>query len=500
MPEPRNELIQNRIDKAEAYRARGGNPFVGRFETTHKAADIRANCESLVAAGTAVRVAGRALTLRAFGKANFFHLLDGSGQIQVYVRKGVTAEADFEVFASTMDAGDIVGVEGKVFVTKTGELTVGAERLTLLAKTFRPLPEKWHGLKDVETRYRQRYVDLITNENVRATFLRRARIISGLRRELDARGYVEVETPMMQRIYGGGAAKPFVTHHNDLDMDLYLRIAPELHLKRLLVGGFDKVYEINRSFRNEGISTRHNPEFTMLEIYTAYWDYTDTMRLLEELLRATALKALGATRFVYQGREVDLGPPFARSEMLEMVRDALGLPQSVRLCWGPEGEEGARAALQAAPEDVRRAVLEKKGGGADEILLRLYERCVEPTLWQPTIVCDYPKSLCPLAKSKERDPHTAERFELFVGGLEMANAYSELNDPIEQEACFREQVRRREKGDEEASPMDEDYVRALEQGMPPASGLGIGIDRLVMLLTDSASIRDVILFPLMRPE
>jgi lysyl-tRNA synthetase class 2 len=499
MTKPRDELIQNRIDKAEAYRAGGGNPFVSRYEPTHSAAAIRAEQEEMIAAGATVRAAGRALTIRSFGKASFFHLLDATGRVQIYVKKGLLADADYETFVSTVDTGDILGVEGKVFITKTGELTIGAERLTLLAKAYRPLPEKWHGLKDVETRYRQRYVDLIANEEVRETFRRRSRIVSRLRRELDQRGFMEVETPMMQPIHGGAAARPFVTHHNDLGLDLYLRIAPELYLKRLLVGGFDRIYEINRNFRNEGISTRHNPEFTMLELYTAYWDYTDTMALLEELVRAAAQEVLGGFVLEYEGRPVDLGPPFARRAILDLVRETLALPDSVQLRWGPEGEEGAQRALAAAPPETQQAFREKCRT-SDEILLGLFEILVEKDLWAPTVVHDYPKSLCPLAKTKAGDPHTAERFELFVVGIEMANGYSELNDPLEQEANFREQMRRRELGDEEATPMDEDYVRALEHGMPPASGIGIGIDRLVMLLTDSPSIRDVILFPLMRPE
>jgi len=499
MAEHRGELIQNRINKALSYRSGGGNPFVNRYPTTHKASGIIAARDQLAGSETRVCVAGRALVLRSFGKACFFHLLDESGKIQVYVKSGLTAEKDVETFRAVVDAGDILGVEGKVFVTKTGELTIGAERLQLLSKAYLPLPEKWAGLKDTETRYRQRYVDLIANLDVRTVFRRRSAIVSFLRRTLDARGYMEVETPMMQPVYGGAAARPFITHHNALDMDLYLRIAPELYLKRLLVGGFEKVYEINRNFRNEGISTRHNPEFTMLELYTSWWDYTDTMQLLEDLIRGAAQDVLKTAKVSYQGHEVDLESPFARHRLLDLVHGALSLPDTLQLRWGPAGEQPARAALEAAPPEIRKTVHDKTNS-SDEILLALFEECAEKSLWQPTIVYDYPKSLCPLAKCKEGDPHTAERFELFVAGLEMANAYSELNDPEEQEANFADQARRRAEGDEEATMMDEDYVRALEHGMPPASGLGIGVDRLVMLLTDSASIRDVILFPLMRPE
>jgi lysyl-tRNA synthetase class 2 len=494
-----SELVQNRINKGIAYREAGGNPFANRYEPTHQAAGILAAQETLVDSDTVVRVAGRTLTIRSFGKANFFHLLDATGRIQVYVRKGEVPDEDFEVFRKTIDTGDIVGVEGKVMLTKTGELTICATRIVLLTKAYRPLPEKWHGLKDVETRYRQRYLDLTVNEDTRETFRRRSHIISYIRRELDSRGYLEVETPMMQPIYGGAAARPFVTHHNTLDMTLYLRIAPELYLKRLLVGGFDRVYEINRNFRNEGISVRHNPEFTMLELYTTWWNYLDTMNLLEDLLRGAARAVLGTAKVPYLGREVDFESPFARRKMLDLVREALHLPADVELKWGPEGEAGARKALEAAPAHVQAEV---KGSyeTSDELLVKLFEECAEKNLWQPTVVYDFPKSLCPLAKCSETDPWSAERFEFFVAGLEMANAYSELNDPEEQAANFRGQVERRAKGDEEATMMDEDYVRALEQGMPPASGLGIGIDRLVMLLTDSPSIRDVILFPLMRPE
>jgi lysyl-tRNA synthetase class 2 len=499
MLEERGELIQNRVNKALALAEKGGNPFVNRFEPTHKTQDIHDAKDTLVDTDTVVTVAGRALVLRSFGKANFFHLQDGYGKIQIYVKKGMIADADLELYQSSVDAGDILGVRGKIFVTKTGELTIGAENLWLLSKAYRPLPEKWAGLKDVETRYRQRYLDLIVNWDVREVFQKRSAIISWIRRELDQRGYMEVETPMMQPVYGGATARPFVTHHNTLDMDLYLRIAPELYLKRLLVGGFEKVYEINRNFRNEGISTRHNPEFTMLELYTSWWDYTDTMGLLEDLIRGAAMGVLGGGKVEYQGSTIDLEAPFARRRMLDLVHEALKLPASLQLCWGPKGQDAAEALVQTAPEAFRKDVLQKCES-SDEILVAFFEEYAEKGLIQPTIVYDFPKSLCPLAKRKEDDPHTAERFEFFVAGLEMANAYSELNDPDEQAANFHDQLRRKEKGDEEAGMMDEDYVMALEQGMPPASGLGIGIDRLVMLLTNAPSIRDVILFPLMRPE
>ncbi len=498
-PEKVSELIQIRMDKAAGWREKGNNPFANRYEPTHHAAGIVEKKDELVDKDVNVRVAGRALTIRSFGKANFFHLLDETGRIQIYVRKGEVTDDEFEMFKKVMDAGDIVGVEGPVMVTKTGELTIMAKSLALLTKAYRPLPEKWHGLKDVELRYRQRYLDLTVNEDVRETFRRRSHIVAHIRRELDNRGYLEVETPMMQAISGGATARPFETHHNALDLDLYLRIAPELYLKRLLVGGFERVYEINRNFRNEGISVRHNPEFTMLELYTAWWDYHQTMDLLEDLLRGAARAVLGNAVVPYQGQEIDLESPFARKSLLDLVREGSGLPESVELKWGPDGEAAAEEALKLLPEDAQKEIRAKASSG-DKIMVEIFEHTVEHTLFQPTIVYDYPKSLCPLAKCKEDDPHTAERFEFFVAGLEMANAYSELNDPEEQLANFRQQVEARAAGDDEASMMDEDYVRALEQGMPPASGLGIGIDRLVMILTDSASIRDVILFPLMRPE
>ncbi len=499
MTDKREPLIQNRIDKAHAYREAGGNPFANRWLPDFTASAIHADGQQMIDDETVVRIAGRALTKRSFGKANFFHMQDESGKIQVFVQKGGIDDDSFQIFKKVMDTGDIVGVVGTPFLTKTGELTIRAESLTLLTKAFRPLPEKWKGLTDVETRYRQRYVDLIVNEDVRITFRKRSQLISYIRRTLDDQNYIEVETPMMQPVYGGAAARPFTTHHNSLDMELFLRIAPELYLKRLTTGGFEKVYEINRNFRNEGISVRHNPEFTMLEMYTAWWDYTDSMNMIESLLRGAANDVVGTAKFEYQGKELDFESAFKRVKMLDIIHKTLALPETLHLRWGPEGQETAHAALQVAPDAARHLVIEKCKTG-DEILFALFEECVEHTIWQPTLVYDFPKSLCPLAKCREDDPFTAERFEMFVGGMELANAYSELNDPEEQAENFRAQVARREDGDEEASLMDEDYIRALEQGMPPASGLGIGIDRLAMLLTDSASIRDVILFPLMRPE
>ncbi|MBI1783774.1 lysine--tRNA ligase [Candidatus Sumerlaeota bacterium] len=519
-----SHVIRERHEKAQKLRAAGMNLYAQKFAPTHTAAQVRANQESLVdkqhgesdggPPPPTVVMAGRALLIRSFGKAGFITFSDQTGKFQAYVKKDVTDPAGFELFAHGLDAGDIIGVEGPIFVTKKGELSIQANKLTLLTKSVRPLPSKWHGLKDMELRYRQRYVDLIVNEDVRKTFMLRSKIISTLRSILDARGYMEVETPMMQLIYGGAAAKPFMTHHNALDLDLYLRIAPELFLKRLVVGGLEKVYEINRNFRNEGLSTRHNPEFTMLELYTAYWDYMDTMALTEELIREVVLKMvelkmIETPQLTFMGNEIDLAKPFRRLPILEAVARSLGLHESLKLGWGwnwlqleyhlRHGEDSPSEWTAERSKEVYDKI-RAAGETPDEGIVGVFEQLVEPTLIHPTFVYDYPKSLCPLTKSAERDPAIAERFELFCGGLEMANAYSELNDPAEQLARFQDQVNRRAAGDEEAmNEVDMDYVHALEYGMPPCSGLGIGIDRLVMLITGSVSIRDVILFPLMRP-
>ncbi len=522
-PVDEGRILRDRREKADRMREAGINLYAQRFDPTHSSAQVRANEASLVkpaedtdSAETSespepaqiVRMAGRVILRRPMGKAGFLTFIDESGRFQAYVKRDVTDAAGFELFKKMLDVGDIVGIEGPIFVTRKGELTIQADRLTLLTKAMRPLPEKWHGLKDVEQRYRQRYVDLIANPEVRDTFRQRSAIISSLRSQLDARGYMEVETPMMQLIYGGAAARPFETHHNALDLDLYLRIAPELFLKRLTVGGFERVYEINRNFRNEGISTRHNPEFTMLELYTAYWDYTDTMTLVEELFRKTALDVLGTTEIKYQGNEVDLAEPFVRAPILDLVAAELGLGAEHGLAWGLDSLGSvidlcipAIEKIEAErPEAKSLADAVKAADSADEALMHLFEELAEPGIVQPTFVMDYPKSLCPLTKSSQADPAIAERFELFCCGFELANAYSELNDPDEQLARFEDQVRRGERGDAEAmKEVDHDYVTALQYGMPPASGLGIGIDRFVMLLTDSLSIRDVILFPLMRP-
>jgi len=458
-----DDLLRQRHSRIAEIEALGFQPYGRRFDFTHDIPQILREFSGKTAEELEqrvhVRIAGRVQTIRRMGKAGFAHLLQNGERLQVYIRKDAVPENDFKLY-QLLDLGDIIGVEGYLFRTKTGELSVHAEKLWMMSKTLRSMPEKWHGLEDVETRYRQRYLDLIANPDVARVFVTRAKIISSFRRQLEARGFIEVETPMMQPLYGGAAARPFITHHNTLDLDLYLRIAPELYLKRLLVGGFERVYEINRNFRNEGISTQHNPEFTMLEFYQAYSDYRGMMDLTEELMRQVAIDATGGTVVEYEGEKLDFG--------------------NIR-----------RASMRDLAGDPRLKGME---------LVRRFEDEVEHTLIQPTIVFDHPVESSPLSMRKPDDPEFVERFELYVGGMEIANAFTELNDPQEQRRRFEAQLEMRAKGDEEAHQMDEDYIRALSYGMPPAGGEGIGIDRLVMLLTGSKSIRDVILFPLLRPE
>jgi lysyl-tRNA synthetase class 2 len=487
-----NELVRRRIEKLEALRAGGIDPFGQRFPVSHWAGDLGrryhgAAEDDLAHAGPVV-VAGRVVALRHHGKTCFAHLRDQSGQIQIYARADGLGER-YGLFTD-LDVGDFIGVTGGLFRTRTGELTVAVRSFEFLTKSLRPLPEKWHGLKDVETRYRRRYVDLVMNPQVRETFVLKSRLIREMRAFLDARGFLEVETPMMQTIPGGAAAKPFVTHHNALDLTLYLRIAPELYLKRLVVGGLDRVYEINRNFRNEGISTQHNPEFTMLEFYQAYADYGDLMTLTEEMFLHLGREILGASTLRYQGEEVRLEGPWRRLAFFEAISQAIGSAV------GPEtGEQALRKAAVDAGVPPPKA-----GSGVVAIWKDVFGSLVEPALLQPTFITDFPIELSPLSKRKAGDPRLVDRFELFICRREIANAYSELNDPIDQRQRFEEQVRERERGDEEAHWMDEDFVRALEYGMPPTAGEGIGIDRLAMLFTDSPSIRDVILFPHLRPE
>jgi len=444
--------------------------------------------------GVQVRVAGRILGLRTFGKANFLVLSDGKARVQAYVRQDSVPELDFSVFR-LLDFGDWVGVSGRMFRTKTNELTVWASTLTFLAKCFLPLPEKWHGLTDVETRYRQRYLDLTVNPESRRVFETRGRVVAALRSFLVARGFLEVETPMMQSIAGGALARPFVTHHNALDIPLYLRIAPELYLKRLTVGGIERVFEINRNFRNEGISTQHNPEFTMLEFYWSYADYNDLMAMTEEMMVEVAITAAGSTTLPFGDHQISFAPPFRRLSMREGVCQAAG-----RRLGSNVPQQALRVTADAAALAAQLGIEVSAGAGAGRITAELFEALCEDDLVQPTFVFDFPTEVSPLAKQRPDDPDTVERFELYAGGFEVGNAFSELNDPLEQRRRFEEQLGERASGDAEAHAMDEDYVHALEFGLPPTGGCGIGVDRLVMLLTNSPSIRDVILFPLMRPR
>ncbi len=487
-----NAFIRERLKKLEDLSGDGIDPYPSSFPVTHLAGDLTSRFTSAddatLAAAEPVALGGRVLSLRGHGKASFAHLKDQTGKIQIYVRQDAVGESAYGLFRR-IDVGDFLAVWGRLFRTKTGELTIQAQSLTLLAKSLRPLPDKWHGLTDVEVRYRQRYVDLIANPPVAELFRRRARIVAEIRRFFDARGFLEVETPMMHPIPGGAAARPFMTHHNALDLCLYLRIAPELHLKRCVVGGLERVYEINRNFRNEGLSTQHNPEFTMLEFYQAYADYQDLMILTEDLLPQVARAVCGSETIVYQGREISFAPPWPRLSLEEALVKLGGLsPQALRSANG----------LRAAAEGSGVAV--KPTWGWAKLLVELFEARVEEHLVQPTFITDFPAELSPLAKARTDDPRYAQRFELYVAGLEVANAYTELNDPREQRRRLEAQARARAAGDEEAHFMDEDFLRALEYGLPPTAGEGMGIDRLVMLLTDAPSIRDVILFPLLRPE
>jgi lysyl-tRNA synthetase class 2 len=483
-----DEILRQRHARLAQIKQLGFEPYGHAFEFTHTIPQIlfqysEKTAEEL-AARVDVRVTGRIQSLRRMGKgAGFLHLLQEGKKLQVYIRKDAVDENSFALF-DLLDIGDIIGVRGYLFRTKTGELTIHAEQLFFLSKIMLALPEKWHGLEDVETRYRQRYLDLIANPELRNTFLTRARVIASLRRQLNERGFLEVETPMMQPVYGGAAARPFVTHHNTLDIDLYLRIAPELYLKRLVVGGFDRVYEINRNFRNEGISTHHNPEFTMLEFYQAYTDYRGMMALSTELLRQVAIDATGSERVVYDDETLDFGN----------IRQ-LSMREALTEFW--RGDDKPTLSQVSDPDWLLKHSREKSPGPA---LVELFEQHVEDQLIQPTIIYDFPVEVSPLSKNKPEEPGFVERFELYAAGMELANAFSELNDPQEQRRRFEQQLERKAEGDAEAHVMDEDYVRALSYAMPPAGGEGIGIDRLTMILTNSRSIRDVILFPLLRPE
>jgi lysyl-tRNA synthetase, class II len=491
-------LRQRRANFDELVRL-GIDPYPRKFDRTDTIADLVAahgakGKEDLEASAIRTRTAGRILAIRSFGKASFLVLSDGAARIQAYIRQDSLPEQDFAAF-KLLDFGDYVGVEGKLFRTKTNELTIFASSLQFLAKCFEPLPEKWHGLSDVEIRYRQRYLDLIVNPDSRRVFQVRSQVLASIRGFLNARGYLEVETPMMQPIAGGALARPFVTHHNALDMQLFLRVAPELYLKRLVVGGLERVYEINRNFRNEGISTQHNPEFTMLEFYQAYSDYHELMLMTEEMLAACARDAIGTDQITFGGHQISLAPPFRRISLREGARtkasERLGREVS-------DAELRQRETVAALARALHLAVQPSWGPG--KIATEIFERLNEHDLVQPTFVYDFPTEVSPLSKQKPDDLDTVERFELYIGGFEVANAFSELNDPAEQRRRFEAQLVDRAAGDAEAHAMDEDYIRALEYGLPPTAGEGVGIDRLVMLLTNSPSIRDVILFPLMRPK
>ncbi len=481
------EIFASRVEKLERMRREGKDPYhITKFERTHMAKEIVENFEQLE--GKTVKVAGRIMGARHHGKIAFFDLFDFSGRIQLVASFEKLGDR-YEEALESIDLGDIIGAEGEVFKTRRGEISVNLSHFVVLAKALRPLPEKWHGLRDVEVRYRRRYLDLMVNPEVREIFLKRSRIIRAIRKLLDERGFVEVETPMMQPIPGGAAARPFVTYHNVLEMNLYLRIAPELYLKRLLVGGFEKVYELSRNFRNEGVSSRHNPEFTMLEAYQAYADFEDMMKLCEDLVLAAASAAGIEGKFTYQGNEIDLTPPWRRARYFDLLKEHTGLDFST-LRDDKDAKEAARQL--GIPEQYARhpwALMDKA-----------FEIFVQPHLIQPTFVTHYPVEISPLAKRDPEEPHLVQRFEPFIGGQELGNAFSELNDPFDQRRRFEEQAKMRERGEEEAHPMDEDFLTALEYGMPPAGGLGLGIDRLVMVLTDRPSIREVILFPQLRPE
>ncbi len=481
-----NHLIAIRKEKLKELQKQGKDPFkITKYNRTHLSKQIKENYDELE--GKDVAVAGRIMAKRIMGKASFCTIQDAEGKIQSYVSINDLGEESYSAF-KTYDIGDIIGIKGFVFKTRTEEISVHAKEVVLLTKSLRPLPEKFHGLKDTELRYRQRYVDLIMNPEVKETFMIRSKIIKEIKNVLDNKGYVEVDTPILNTIAGGAAARPFITHHNTLDMDMYLRIANELYLKRLIVGGFDRVYELGRMFRNEGISIKHNPEFTNIELYAAYQDYNDMMDITEEIISTVATKVLGTTNITYQGTPIDLTPGWKRIPMIDAIKEVTGIDFNTL----NTDEEATNAAKEIGIEID--GILER-----GNVINLVFEEKVEETLIQPTFIIDYPVEVSPLTKRKPSDPRLVERFEVFIGGREYGNAYSELNDPIDQYERFLDQAQQKEAGNEEANDMDDDFIQALEYGMPPTGGLGIGVDRLIMLLTDSASIRDVLLFPTMKP-
>lgn len=483
-----NHLMQIRRDKLKELQEAGKDPYeITKFNRTNTAGEIKQNYEEFEQKD--VTVAGRIIAKRIMGKASFCTIQDSDEKIQSYVSINDLGEEAYKAF-KTWDIGDIIGITGFVFKTRTEEISIHAKEVTLLSKSLRPLPEKFHGLRDTDLRYRQRYVDLIMNPEVKKTFEIRSRIITEIRNILDQKGYLEVETPMLNTISGGATAKPFVTHHNALNIDMYLRIATELNLKRLIVGGYDKVYEIGRIFRNEGMDVRHNPEFTSIELYEAYSDYNDMMDIVEELFSKVSMKVLGTTKVNYQGQDIDLAPGWKRITMIDSIKEVTGIDFNEI-----NTDEEAVALAKERGIEIPDKTKETRG----DVISLFFDEYVEKTLVQPTFIYDYPIEISPLAKKKKEDPRLTERFEAFIGGREYGNAFSELNDPIDQYERFKKQVEAREAGDEEAGMMDEDFIQALEIGLPPTGGLGIGIDRMIMLLTDSASIRDVLLFPTMKP-
>ena len=482
-----NQLMKVRREKLQKLQEEGKNPFeITKFNRTHTSKQIKDNYEELE--GKDVTVAGRIMAKRIMGKASFCHIQDSEGRIQSYVSINELGEESYKAFKED-DIGDIIGITGFVFKTKTGEISIHAKEVTLLTKSLRPLPEKFHGLKDTDLRYRQRYVDLIVNPEVRETFIKRAEIIKEIRKFMDSQGYMEVETPMLTTVATGDAARPFITHHNTLDLEMYLRIAPELNLKRLIVGGFDKVFEIGKNFRNEGMDIKHNPEFTNMEFYSAFEDYNDMMKMAENLISTVAQNTLGTTTINYEGQEINLAPSWKRITMIDAIKEVTGVDFNTI----NTDEEAQTIAKEKGVqyEDIKNT--------RGHIINEFFETFVEETLIQPTFIMDYPVEVSPLTKRKREDKRLVERFELFIGGREYGNAYSELNDPIDQYERFVKQVEAKEKGDEEAGGMDEDFVNALEIGLPPTGGMGIGLDRLIMLLTNSSSIRDVLFFPTMKP-
>jgi lysyl-tRNA synthetase class 2 len=490
-----NQVQEQRLQVIEDFRKEGIDPFGARFDRTHSAIEAKAYFEKEEAEveekdhfmTPAVKIAGRIVSKRDQGKTAFCHIMDQSDKIQLYIRKDAIGEENFAM-VKRLYAGDIVGAEGPAFRTRTGEVSIRVEKLTVLAKSINPPPEKWHGLTDVETRYRQRYVDMIANPEVRDTFIKRSQIIQSIREYMTSKGFLEVETPMMHPVAGGATARPFVTHHNALDMELYLRIAPELYLKRLLVGGFEKVFEVNRNFRNEGISIKHNPEFTMMEVYQAYGDMETVLELAEEVICYAAEKIYPDLQIPYEDKVLNFKGPWKRANMLDLVREATGCNELSYDC--PRelaAEQAKKAGVQIEPTD-----------SSAKIIVKIFDEKIEETLIDPTFVIGYPRETSPLAKANAEDPSKVDRFELFIYGREIGNAFSELNDPEDQRKRFEEQITQRDAGDDEAHQMDTDYVNALRYGMPPAGGLGIGIDRVVMLLTNASSIRDVILFPTLR--